>query len=66
MPPAIEIRHVSKHIRHYHEHYASLKERMIHFGRIPYEDFVALDDITVDIDETASELVDTILRGSAA
>ena len=32
-----------------------------------YNYFTArLDDITVDIDETASELVDTILRGSAA
>jgi ABC-type polysaccharide/polyol phosphate transport system ATPase subunit len=48
---AIEIRHVSKHFRLYHEHYASLKERMIHFGRIPYEDFVALDDIDVDVEE---------------
>jgi ABC-2 type transport system ATP-binding protein len=48
---AIEIRHVSKHFRLYHEHYASLKERMIHFGRIPYEDFIALDDIDVDIEE---------------
>jgi ABC-2 type transport system ATP-binding protein len=48
---AIEIRHVSKHFRLYHEHYASLKERMIHFGRIPYEDFIALNDIDVDIEE---------------
>jgi ABC-2 type transport system ATP-binding protein len=48
---AIEIRHVSKHFRLYHEHYASLKERMIHFGRIPYEDFIALDDICADIEE---------------
>ena len=32
-----------------------------------YNNFTArLDDITIDIDETASELVDTILRGSAA
>ena len=32
-----------------------------------YNYFTArLDDITIDIDETASELVDTILRGSAA
>jgi ABC-type polysaccharide/polyol phosphate transport system ATPase subunit len=47
---AIEIRHVSKRFRLYHEHYSSLKERMIHFGRIPYEDFVALDDIDIDIE----------------
>ena len=51
MPAAIEIRHVSKHFRLYHEHYSSLKERMIHFGRIPFEDFVALDDIHVSIEE---------------
>src|SRR5580765_1111327 len=51
MPAAIEIRHVSKHFRLYHEHYSSLKERMIHFGRIPFEDFIALDDIDVEIEE---------------
>ena len=45
MSAAIEIRHVSKHFRLYHEHYSSLKERMIHFGRIPFEDFIALDDV---------------------
>jgi ABC-2 type transport system ATP-binding protein len=48
---AIEIRHVSKHFRLYHEHYSSLKERMIHFGRIPFEDFIALDDIDVSVEE---------------
>ena len=32
-----------------------------------YNDFTArLDDLTIDIDETASELVDTILRGVRA
>jgi ABC-2 type transport system ATP-binding protein len=51
MPAAIEIRHVSKHFRLYHEHYSSLKERMIHFGRIPFEDFIALDDIDISIEE---------------
>jgi ABC-2 type transport system ATP-binding protein len=51
MAPAIEIRHVTKHFRLYHEHYSSLKERMIHFGRIPFEDFVALNDINIDIEE---------------
>ena len=51
MAAAIEIRHVSKHFRLYHEHYSSLKERMIHFGRIPFEDFVALNDIDIDIEE---------------
>jgi len=47
---AIEIRHVSKHFRLYHEHYSSLKERMIHFGRVPYEDFTALNDIDIEIE----------------
>jgi ABC-2 type transport system ATP-binding protein len=50
MVAAIEIRHVSKRFRLYHEHYSSLKEKMIHFGRVPYEDFVALDDIDIDIE----------------
>jgi ABC-2 type transport system ATP-binding protein len=49
-PAAIEIRHVSKRFRLYHEHYSSLKEKMIHFGRVPYEDFVALDDIDIQIE----------------
>ena len=50
MVAAIEIRHVSKHFRLYHEHYSSLKERMIHFGRVPYEDFTALNDIDIEIE----------------
>ena len=50
MAAAIEIRSVSKQFRLYHEHYSSLKERMIHFGRIPFEDFMALDDIDFDIE----------------
>ena len=50
MAPAIEIRHVSKHFRLFHEHYTSLKEKMINFGRIPFEDFIALDDIDLDIE----------------
>ena len=50
MVSAIEVRHVSKRFRLYHEHYSSLKEKMIHFGRVPYEDFVALDDIDLDIE----------------
>ncbi|MGO9874425.1 MAG: ABC transporter ATP-binding protein [Acidimicrobiia bacterium] len=50
MAAAIEIRHVSKHFRLYHEHYSSLKEKVINFGRIPFEDFVALNDIDIDIE----------------
>jgi ABC-type polysaccharide/polyol phosphate transport system ATPase subunit len=48
--PAIEIRGLSKQFRLYHEHYTSLKERVIHFGRIPYEPFWALRDIDFDVE----------------
>src|ERR1019366_4709167 len=48
---AIEIVEVSKHFRLYSERYTSLKERAIHFGRNPYRDFWALDDINLEIEE---------------
>jgi ABC-2 type transport system ATP-binding protein len=51
MSTAIEIRDVSKHFRLYHEHYSSLKERMLHAGRAPYEMFMALRDIDFDVEE---------------
>jgi ABC-2 type transport system ATP-binding protein len=51
MAPAIEIRGVSKKFRLYHEHYTSLKERVIHFGRIPFEPFMALHNIDFDVEE---------------
>ena len=51
MPAAIEIRNVTKSFRLYHEHFTSLKEKMIHYGRVPYENFVALHNIDVDIEE---------------
>ena len=54
MGAAIEIENVSKHFRLYHEHYSSLKERVIHFGRIPYEDFWALDDIDLEVEQGAT------------
>lgn len=49
MPAAIEIDDVSKHFRLYHEKYTSLKERVIHFNRIPYEEFWALKNISFDV-----------------
>ena len=49
MTPAIEVVGVSKHFRLYHEKYSSLKERVIHFGRVPSEEFFALRDINLDI-----------------
>ncbi len=48
---AVEVVGVTKRFRLYHEKYSSLKERMIHFGRIPYEDFWALRDINLEIQE---------------
>lgn len=53
MAPAISVRGVSKRFRLSHEHYSSLKERMIHFGRIPFEDFWALspDGLDFEVEE---------------
>ena len=43
---AVEAEGVSKRFRIYQEKYTSLKERLIHLGRVPYEDFKALDDVS--------------------
>ena len=51
MVAAIEVRGVSKRFRLYHERYSSLKERAIHFGRVPYEDFWAARDIDFEVEE---------------
>jgi len=51
---AIEVRGVSKQFKLFHEHYTSLKERVINFGRIPYEPFLALDDIDFDVEQGAT------------
>lgn len=51
MSTAIEIQNVSKHFRLYHEKYTSLKERLIHFGKVPYEEFWALRDINMKIEQ---------------
>jgi ABC-2 type transport system ATP-binding protein len=48
---AIEVRDVSKRFRLYHERYSSLKERAMHFGRIPFEDFWAARDISFEVAE---------------
>lgn len=48
---AIEVTDVSKRFRLYHEKYTSLKERAIHFGHIPFEDFWALRDIDLRVEE---------------
>ena len=49
MAPAIEVRGVSKRFRLDHGRYTSLKERVIHFGRLPSEDFWALDERGIDL-----------------
>jgi ABC-type polysaccharide/polyol phosphate transport system ATPase subunit len=51
MAAAIEVRAVSKRFRLYHERYSSLKERAIHFGRIPHEDFWAIRDADFEVAE---------------
>lgn len=51
MAPAIEVRGVSKRFRLSHARYNSLKERMIHFGRVPYEDFWAVRDADFVVEE---------------
>jgi ABC-2 type transport system ATP-binding protein len=47
---AIDIEGVSKAFRLYKEKYTSFKERAIHLGRIPYEEFWALRDVTLDVE----------------
>ncbi|HEV2361592.1 MAG TPA: hypothetical protein VGS21_07810, partial [Acidimicrobiales bacterium] len=47
---AVEVQDVSKHFRLYHEKYTSLKERILHAGRIPFEEFWALTDVNVGIE----------------
>jgi ABC-2 type transport system ATP-binding protein len=48
---AIDVAGVSKRFRLYHEKYQSLKERVIHFGRVPFEDFWALRDVSLEVAE---------------
>lgn len=45
MSYAVEIQHLSKSFRLYQEKYSSLKERVVHAGHIPYEEFWALKDV---------------------
>ncbi|MDA8058130.1 ABC transporter ATP-binding protein [Ferrimicrobium sp.] len=51
MPAAIEIDHLSKQFRLYNEKVSSLKERAIHGGKLTYEPFWALRDVSADINE---------------
>jgi ABC-2 type transport system ATP-binding protein len=49
--PALEIDQVSKTFKLYQEKLQSAKERIIMFGRAPYEEFEALSDISFDVAE---------------
>jgi ABC-2 type transport system ATP-binding protein len=51
MSVAVDIVSVSKRFRLYHEKYTSLKERIIHLGKIPYDEFWALKNIDLEIKE---------------
>jgi len=46
---AISVQGVSKRFALAHERYPSLKERLIHFGRAPSEEFWALRDIDLEV-----------------
>ena len=46
---AIDIQDLSKRFRLYHEKYSSLKERVLHAGHVPFEEFWALRNISAEI-----------------
>ena len=48
---AVDVVDVTKRFRLYTEKYQSLKERVLHAGRNPYQDFFALRDINFEIPE---------------
>jgi ABC-2 type transport system ATP-binding protein len=48
---AIEIKDISKQFRLYNEKHTSLKERVIHGGKMPFTPFWALRDVNVDINQ---------------
>ncbi|MHB1710960.1 MAG: ABC transporter ATP-binding protein [Acidimicrobiales bacterium] len=51
MSAAIEVESLSKQFRLYNEKLTSLKERVLHGGRMPFVPFWALTDVNVDIRE---------------
>ncbi len=48
---AVDVQDVSKRFRLHHEKYSSLKEKVIHAGRVPYEDLWALRDVSFEVRE---------------
>lgn len=51
MATAIEVRSVSKTFRLFNEKYTSLKEKVIHLGKVPYNVFPALSDISFEVEQ---------------
>ncbi|HMK63827.1 MAG TPA: ABC transporter ATP-binding protein, partial [Acidimicrobiales bacterium] len=60
---AVDVVDVSKHFRLYQEKYQSLKERVLHAGRNPYEDFWALKDVGFQV--TQGETVGILGRNGS-
>jgi ABC-2 type transport system ATP-binding protein len=48
---SVDVRDVSKRFRLAHGKHNSLKERVIHRGRVPHEDFWALKDVSIEVKE---------------
>jgi ABC-2 type transport system ATP-binding protein len=48
---AVDVQDISKRFRLYHEKYNSLKEKLIHAGRVPYEDLWALRNVSFEVEE---------------
>jgi ABC-type polysaccharide/polyol phosphate transport system ATPase subunit len=51
MSVAIEVNDISKQFRLYNEKHTSLKERVIHGGKMPFTPFWALQNVNVDINQ---------------
>jgi len=48
---AVDVQDVSKKFRLYNEKYTSLKEKIIHAGKVPHEDLWALRNVSFDVSE---------------
>lgn len=51
MAAAVQVEQMSKRFRHYQEKRSSLKERALSLGHNPYQDFWALNDINLVVEE---------------
>jgi ABC-2 type transport system ATP-binding protein len=47
---AVEIRDLSKRFRMHRQRYPTLKERLVHLGRVPTDDFWALRDVDIAVE----------------